>query len=550
MPKIPRWIFALVALLHLSALYVDVMDIDASQYAEISREMMLSGDYLHIYDRGIDYLDKPPLLFWISAISMKIFGVSNAAYKLPSVLLALWALYATYRLARLLYDEHTARMAALILGTCQGLFLMTNDIRTDTALMSWVITAVWMIKECDIRRRWYYVLGGCAALALGMMTKGPIALMVPVFCLGSDWLLKRQWKKIFNPLHLLDIAIVAILLIPMSIGLYQQFDMQPEKTVNGVQGGVSGLRFFYWSQSFGRITGESPWDNGAPFEFLLVSMLWAFLPWMFFFLPALFVNIAKLIRQRFRLHEGQEFLTTGSFLLAYIALGSSRYQLPHYIFVVFPLAAIMTAEFINDLVSKGHHKKLFAILRPAQTVISFLVLIAALLTVVFVFPASAWIIAAWCIALGIWLYLLLQKRLALKFFWLSVLSMLLANVFLTHHFYRTLLTYQAGSMAGKYIHDHQLPSGKVFIYKVEDPLNSSYFYAQQVIPRTDTSANITTGQYILTQQPGLTSLQREGKGYRILQQRDFFKVSELTGAFLNPATRGEVVKRYYLVEVQ
>ena len=151
MPKVPFWVFMLISLLYLSAVRVDTMDVDASQYAEISREMMMSGDYLHIYDRGYDYLDKPPLLFWASATSMKVFGVNNIGYKLPSILFALLALYATFRLAKLLYNETTGRMAALILATCQGMFLMTNDVRCDTILMGWVITAIWLIQEWFVK---------------------------------------------------------------------------------------------------------------------------------------------------------------------------------------------------------------------------------------------------------------------------------------------------------------------------------------------------------------------------------------------------------------
>ena len=167
MPKIPNWVFVLLAILHLSAFRVDMMDIDATQYAEMSREMAESGSYLQLYDRGIDYLDKPPMLFWVSSLSMKVFGYNNFGYKLPSVLFALLAIYAVYRLTRLLYNDNTACMAALILGACQGMYLMTNDVRTDTILMSCVITALWMIKEAEIQRKWYWVLGGTAAIAAG-----------------------------------------------------------------------------------------------------------------------------------------------------------------------------------------------------------------------------------------------------------------------------------------------------------------------------------------------------------------------------------------------
>jgi hypothetical protein len=70
-------------------MFNDVMEVDASQYAAMSREMLESGNYLQLFDRGQNYLDKPPLLFWVSAMSFKLFGISNFSYKLPSVLFSL-----------------------------------------------------------------------------------------------------------------------------------------------------------------------------------------------------------------------------------------------------------------------------------------------------------------------------------------------------------------------------------------------------------------------------------------------------------------------------
>ncbi len=545
MPKIPNWVFILLAILHLSAFRVDMMDIDATQYAEISREMAESGSYLQLYDRGHDYLDKPPFLFWVTALSIKAFGVNNFAYKFPSVLFALWALYAVYRLARLLYDDKTARMAALILGTCQGMFLMTNDVRTDTILMSCVITSLWMIKECDIKRRWYYVLGGTAAIAAGMMTKGPIALLVPVFCFGSDWVLKREWKKIFNPYHLVDVLLIALFLVPMSIGLYQQFDMHPEKTVNGLTG-VSGLRFFYWSQSFGRITGESPWDNGAPFEFLFVGMFWAFLPWMFLFVPALVMRLVQVVKQKFRLVAGQEFITTGGFVLAYIALGSSKYQLPHYIFVLFPLAAIMVAKLIADM-ADGKYVGLYKVMKPFQWVVSVLVMVAALLTLVIVFPAGITGIALWVAAFGVWLVVALHKKITAKMFWVSAAAIMLANIFITHHFYYQLLKYQLGTATGKYIREHNIDGKDVIFYRFTHPMNSIHYYANRQIPGDSTS--FVPGKYLITSPEGIAAL--DGKyNYDIVQQGDYFKASELTPEFLNPKTRDKAVMKYYMVRLK
>lgn len=549
MPKIPLWVFIVIALLYFSAARIDTMDIDASQYAEISREMMASGKYLQLYDHGLEYLDKPPFLFWVSAASMKVFGVNNFGYKLPSILFALWAIFATYKLGKRLYGEATGRLSALVLACCQGMFLWTNDVRCDTILMSWTITAIWLIQEWVVSRKALYLLGGCAAAAFGMMTKGPIALMVPAFCFISDWALKRQWKNFFQLAYLPGLAVIAVLLVPMSIGLYQQFDLHPEKLVNG-KTGVSGLRFFYWSQSFGRITGESPWKNGADFSFLMVNMLWSFLPWIFLFLPALALNTSQLIKQKLRLQPQQEWITTGGFLLTYISLGMSAYQLPHYILVVFPLASITTARFIYELTEEGKYVKALRVLRPVLTVFAVLTLIVALALSAWSFAAPAWIIAAWVAAFGVWLYVATNKKTVGKFVWVPVAAIVLANVFMSNYVYPSLLKYQAGSQAGRYVHDHGIPGDQFVYYHSEDPLNALSFYAQSAVMGVDSVADISRWRYVLTMEQGLDIINRKGMAYDILQQGPYFKVSEMTPLFINPRTRNKATKNYYLLKMK
>ena len=549
MPKIPFWIFLIIAVLYFSATRVDIMDIDASQYAEMSREMIHRGNYLQLFDHAKDYLDKPPFLFWVSALSMKIFGANNFGYRLPSILFALFALYATYRLAKLLYDENTGRVAALVLGVCQGVFLMTNDVRTDTILMAWVIAAIWCIKECELKRRWQYVLAGTLAIACGLMTKGPIALMVPVFAMGSDWVLKRKWKQIFNPWHLLDAAIIAALLIPMSIGLYQQFDLHPEKLIDGKHG-TSGLRFFFWSQSFGRITGESDWDNGADISFLFVNMLWAFLPWIFLFLAALIINIKDLIQQKFKLLPGQEWVTTGGFILAYLALGMSHYQLPHYIFVVFPLASIMVAKLLHDFLV-GKYPKLYRFFTGLQTIVAGLLLVGVLLILTIVFPAG-WIgFLLWGIAVVIWFAFAIRKKWKTKIIWISVAGMILTNAFLTNYFYYNLLHYEVGTHIGRYIRQENISPTAFASWRIEDPLDVMDFYAQQqTVHYEDGLQSIPNNcKFLLTGKPGIDRLDSLHTSYRVIKQGGFFKVSELTPEFLSNTNRPKALKQYYLLQL-
>lgn len=548
MPKIPFWVFIVIAIIYFTACRVDTMDIDASQYASMSREMLHSHNWLFLYDKGQEYLDKPPFLFWVSALSMKLLGVGNFSYKLPSILFALWALYATYRLTRLLYNDATARMAALVLATCQGMFLMTNDVRTDTILLSWVVTSLWLIKEWDVTRRYKYLFMGYAAIGFGMMTKGPIALMVPVFSFASDWALKREWKKFFNPAYILGVIIIAVVLLPMSIGLYQQFDMHPEKTVNGLKH-VSGLRFFYWSQSFGRITGESPWKNGADISFLLVNMLWSFLPWIFVLVPALVVNVVDLIRQKFRLNASQEWISTGGFLITYLALGSSAYQLPHYIFVVFPLASIVVAASIASFIEKGQHKAVYKVLRPFIMSISVLIIALVLLLITYVFPSGMLAIALWITGAAIIGYVAFIRKPAGRLLLIPAITMIVANVFITNFLYYTLLQYQVGSQIGRYVHDNHISSHDFMAYKMKDPLNALNFYAQQMLDATDTLPNIHDPKYVLTMDDGYKEMQANGYQCTVVKQGDLFKVSELTPEFLNPQTRHNATSKYYLLQV-
>ena len=207
----------------LGMVMIPLMDIDASQYASISREMLENKSYLQVFDLAHDYLDKPPMLFWLSAISMKIFGVHDWAYRVPSFLFALIAVYATYRLALLFYRKEIAQISALVLATSQALFLITHDVRTDTMLMGWVAFSLWQLAAWYQTNRWKNFLLACIAIACGMMTKGPIALLVPAFAFVPHFILRREWKQLFRWEYLLGIVVIAIMLIPMSIGLYRMF---------------------------------------------------------------------------------------------------------------------------------------------------------------------------------------------------------------------------------------------------------------------------------------------------------------------------------------
>jgi 4-amino-4-deoxy-L-arabinose transferase-like glycosyltransferase len=542
-------LFAFITAVYFCAVGVDVMDADASQYAAMSREMKESGSYLQVYEQGKDYLDKPPFLFWINSLSMHIFGDNNFAYKFPSILFALIGVFATYRLSKLFYNETIAFLSALVLTTCQAMFLITNDVRTDTILMGWVALALWQIAEWSKSNKLLHLLLGCAAIGGGVATKGPIALFVPVFAFGSHFILQRKWVYLYKPVYLIGVLVIAIVLVPMSIGLYQQFDLHPEKTVNGLKN-VSGLQFFYWTQSFGRITGENVWNNGAGFGFLFENLLWGLLPWTLFFIAGLVNEMIQIIKKKFFVQPNEEFVTIGGFVLTYCSLAISKYQLPHYIYVVLPLIAIITAKMLYAVLWEGDFAKLKRIIFPVQWLVIAVLLIFPVLILLFSFPSSAiwpWFIAA-ATTLGC-VELLIHKKVKQKIIWLSTVAVIGLNFFLSLWFYPNVLQYQAGSVAGRYISKHKITANNFFLYQFTGSTTCVHFYSKRIVTSLQSLEKAPKETYVLTGDEGLQTLKTTGRGFEVVTNGRDFHVTALNGKFLNYKTRNDATKAWYLIKL-
>ena len=526
---------------------IDIMDIDASQYAEMSREMSNSNSYLHVFELGKDYLDKPPLLFWVTSISIKLFGANNFAYRFPSFLFALFALFSTYRFALLYYKKEIASLAALVLASCQAFFLINHDVRTDTILMSCVIFSVWQLATWLLHKKTLNFVLAFIGIGLGMLAKGPIALIVPILAFGTHLILTRNFAAIFKWEYLLGAVIIAIILIPMSIGLYTQFDLHPEKIVNE-KTGVSGLRFFYWTQSFGRITGESVWNNNSNIFFLFQNMLWSFLPWIIIFTVAFFTEFKLLIKQKFKILPNAEWISMGGFTLGYLALGSSKYQLPHYIFVVFPFAAIVTAKFLYNLYNE-EHAKLRIFLEKSHFVVLSLLHIALFILLAYSFPAPIWLIVCYAVLLGLFYFYFTKKQIPYYLIKLCAYSFLLVNLFLNSWVYPALLQYQAGNTIGRFIKQNKLPLANTFIYQ-EKIWHSIHYYSNEIINHKDTVSQIIKGDYIILKEARLNDIKSAGKNFDVIYRAPTYGVSRLKIKFLIPSKRGELTDNCIIIKIK
>ncbi len=533
-------------LVYLLGWLIPLMEIDAAQYANISREMLGNKQYIQVYDLGKDYLDKPPMLFWLSALSMKIFGISDFSYRLPSYLFSILAIYSTYQFSLLFYNKLIAWLSALVLASCQAMFLITHDVKTDTMLMGWVILSLWQLAAWFSMNRWKNLILAAVAIAGGLMTKGPIALMVPVFAFAPHFILKRNFSQLFRWQYLIILIILAILLFPMSWGLYLQYDLHPEKMMYG-QRGLSGLRFFYWTQSFGRITGESTWHENDSFFFQFENMLWGFLPWILFFILGLMSEIRTIFHKKFIIENNEEWISTGGFLLTYSALGMSKFQLPHYIYVVFPLAAIVTAKWLYKLLYTDSLKKWIRPLLVVHAMVFFLLWMILLLLLIVVFPSFHQIPAILCsVSVLFLIYILLSKKQLLpRLLTLCVGTILIINIFLDTSFYPPLLEYQLSIPVSRFINLRHLPKDRIFLNQISEE-RSLDFYCKSFFKRVDNPDSLQSGDFLVTSREGYKML--DSTHFIKIYQGDYFHVSTLSLQFLNPASRGKETNMYFLLQ--
>lgn len=319
-------------------LLTPIIDVDAAQYAALSMEMCQRGDYLQITERGIDYLDKPPMLFWLACLSYQLAGFTAFAYKIPSVLFTLLGLWSTQRLGSLLHCQATGRLAMIVLASCLGVFWALNDVKTDALLMSAMAFALYQWLAYLKQPQWWNLIGAGVGMGIALLTKGPMGLVFPLVLVGFYLTANRQFRQIWKWQHLVPVAMALALCLPMAWGLYQQFDLHPEKEVLG-RTGVSGLRFFFWEQSFGRITGENQYHNNTSFFYLFHSALLLLVPYSG-------LAVTGFFRQAWHWWHNKETeaLSWGGSLLLLSALGLSSYQLPHYALVSLPLLAIVVAR--------------------------------------------------------------------------------------------------------------------------------------------------------------------------------------------------------------
>ena len=535
-------LFSFLGLLYIIGLFVPLMDNDSAHHANIALRMYLTGDYVSLVDHGKDYLDKPHLHFWLSAFSYSIFGVTGFAYKLPSFLFTLLGTYSTYRLGRSLYNNETGRLAALIVASAFAYILANNDVRMDAILTASIIFATWQLIDWVNNKKLVNAIGAALGLALGFCTKGHIAVFTPAVGIFFYILYKKDWKSFYHPQLIVLLLSFALFVSPVVYCYYLQYDLHPEKVIRG-KSGRSGVAFILWKQNFERFQGDSfGADAKNDYFFFFHSFLWAFAPW------SLLAFIAFFKRLKSFANRSYEWLTMSTFAVMALMISFSGFKLPHYLNIIFPASAVLTASYLVEQREKG--KSLRGLL-ITQIIICVLCLLIAGAVNVWAFPmVNSFAIFGFLFVLGFSVSFLLRVKPTLqKIIGASVITSLLVFYLLNANFYPQLLTYQGGNQLA-FTTKGKVDAKRVYFWP--GIYSSSYnFYTSELRKQfTDSVLLQPSPVWIMTDSRGLEELRQKGLPVMESLEQNDYEITTMQLPFINPATRKNELNKLMLVRVK
>jgi len=327
---------------------------DEGRYSEIAREMIETGDWLVPHLWYLPHLDKPPMTCWLVAASMELFGQNEWAARLPVALAGISGVWAVFLLGGSLGGRRTGFWSAVILQSSLLYFAMSRMLTPDILMTQFVAWAVyffwrsWLVANSQIGTRkseffrWH--LAGWVAIALGFLTKGPIALAVPLAAFAAPLIIRRkqitQAKMVFAGL-ITGVAVFFVLAAPWFLAVFQRVPQSAHYMILG--------------QAAGHLLGTTIKNRpGSPFYFFGI-LAFGLLPWT--------LLLGWLWRRSHwrsladRQQDGWLLLNVWA-VFTFTLFSFSHAKLPAYILPIFPaLAVLLALRFFSEERAAGSAPK-------------------------------------------------------------------------------------------------------------------------------------------------------------------------------------------------
>ncbi len=301
------------------------------RWAEITREMFLSGDFFHPTINNTPYFDKPLLSYWFIAATAIVTGSLNElTTRIPSAIAGLLALWATFIMARRMWSEKTAATAAWILLTSYGFIFWARTAAADMENLTAIILAVAWYQGRKEKLGFLTYLIFYLLCFTGAHTKGLATVAIPLIAVFADVVVFRSWRKHVCLSHVFAIVIgFAVYLFPFIFASMTN----PDYSSNGLS--------LVFKENIERFI--NPFDHKEPFFVYFYYLPELLLPWSLLFIGA--VISALQVFRKMNKNTIWLLLTTLLIFLFFTASGSRRV---YYIMPILPFCAILTAVMLHS----------------------------------------------------------------------------------------------------------------------------------------------------------------------------------------------------------
>jgi 4-amino-4-deoxy-L-arabinose transferase-like glycosyltransferase len=311
-----------------------LFDVDEAVFAEATKEMVQSGDWITPTYNGENRYDKPVLLYWLMAVSYKVFGINEFAARFPSALAGLLLCFSIFFVVRELYDDKRALCASVPLGLSLYFVAYSHAAVTDMVLTLFISVSLFSFY-LSLRKSRQYIYSFYLFSALAFLTKGLIGIVFPFGIAFLYLLITGRLKEMKNRKHIGGIILFAVVSFPWYIAQY---------LINGQE----FIRQFIIKHHFMRYAGVISGHRG-PFYYYIPAIIIGLFPWIAY-LP---FGIGEIFRGTESLkgwksldkngdNHGLFFLIWLGSIFLFFSLSTTK--LPNYILPAIPAASILISN--------------------------------------------------------------------------------------------------------------------------------------------------------------------------------------------------------------
>ncbi len=296
-----------------------LFDLDEGAFSEATREMLANRNFAATYLDGEPRYDKPILSYWFQALSVSLFNLSEFSLRLPSAIAATLWLLACYSFARQQWDRASAMFIVLIMANTLWIGIIGKAAIADAWLNLFItltVLDIWRYWQDQRRTLLFRVY---LWMALGLLTKGPVAVLIPLLVSGIFFVWQGHWQRWLKAIFYIPGWI--LLLVILTPWLYLVYEDQ----------GIGFFRGFLLEHNLERFSSTREGHGGNLFYYVVALPL-VLLP----FSGALF-SLLKNVRSYFR--EPLALYLLIWLAVVFTLVSFSGTQLPHY--VVYGITGIL-----------------------------------------------------------------------------------------------------------------------------------------------------------------------------------------------------------------